>query len=294
MNRQKVRKKMLKFAILGYPIGHSISPQIHKAGFASLGIDADYEILETAPENLIDRIRDIKVNDYAGVNVTIPLKVKVAMFVDEVDKNADLAGAINTIKIGADKTLSGYNTDIIGFKSPLPPSLAGKEVTILGTGGASRAVTVACTELGVKKVNFYTRNIPNALDFVKFFRELAPQIEFTLNQIETLNDLSTTDLLVNATPIGMKGHSADSTPVDKRVLATLPKDAIVYDIVYNPTETVLLEDAHHLGLQTISGLDMLVAQAVAAQKIWFGRTPDFEKMKLAGERALSSYKIDYM
>lgn len=77
---------MLKFAILGYPIGHSISPQIHKAGFESLGIDADYEILETAPENLIDRIRDLKINDYAGVNVTIPLKVKIAIFVDEVDQ----------------------------------------------------------------------------------------------------------------------------------------------------------------------------------------------------------------
>lgn len=285
---------MLKFAILGYPIGHSISPQIHKAGFASLGIDADYEILETAPENLIDRVNFLKKEGYAGVNVTIPLKVKIAMFVDEVDKNADLAGAINTIKINADKNLSGFNTDITGFKFPLPPTLAGKEVTILGTGGASRAVTVACTELGVKKINFYTRNIPNALDFVNFFRELAPQIEFTLNQIETLKDLSTTDLLVNTTPIGMKGHSADRSPTDTKVLETLPKDATVYDIVYNPPETILLEKAYHLGLKTISGLDMLVAQAVAAQKIWFGRTPDFEKMKLAGERALSSYKIDFM
>lgn len=287
---------MLKFAILGYPIGHSVSPQIHKAGFQSLGIEADYEILETAPENLIDRIRDLKINGYAGVNVTIPLKVKIAIFVDEVDKNADLAGAINTIKINPDQSFSGFNTDITGFKSALtsPELLKAKEVTILGTGGASRAVTVACTQLGVKKVNFYTRNIPNALDFVKFFRELAPQTEFTLNQIETLKDLSTTDLLVNATPIGMKGHSADRSPVDKKVLETLQKNATVYDIVYNPTETVLLEHAHHLGLKTISGLDMLVAQAVEAQKIWFGQTPDFEKMKLAGERALSSYKIDYM
>lgn len=285
---------MLKFAILGYPIGHSVSPQIHKAGFASLGIDADYEILETAPENLIERIDFLKKEGYAGVNVTIPLKVKIAMFVEEVDKNADLAGAINTIKINADKSLSGFNTDITGFKSALTCPLQGKEVTILGTGGAARAVTVACTELGVKKVNFYTRNIPNALEFVKFFRELAPQIEFTLNQIETLKELPTTDLLVNTTPIGMKGHSADSTPVNKKVLTTLPKHAVVYDIVYNPTETILLEDAHHLGFQTISGLDMLVAQAVAAQKIWFGATPDFEKMKLAGERALASYHIDYM
>ncbi len=285
---------MLKFAILGYPIGHSISPQIHKAGFQSLGIDAEYEVLETAPENLIERVRELKVKDYAGVNVTIPLKVKIAMFVDEVDKNADLAGAINTIKINADKSLWGYNTDITGFKSPLPPSLEGKEVTILGTGGASRAVTVACTQLGVKKVNFYTRNIPNALDFVKFFRELAPGIEFTLNQNETLNDLSATDMLVNTTPIGMKGHSADAMPLEKRALATMKKGSTVYDIVYNPTETVLLETANELGLETISGLDMLVAQAVAAQKIWFGMTPDFDKMKLAGERALSRYKIDYM
>lgn len=285
---------MLKFAILGYPIGHSISPQIHKAGFASLGIEAEYEILETSPENLIDRVNFLKKEGYNGVNITIPLKVKVAMFVDEVDKNADLAGAINTIKINSDKSLSGYNTDITGFKSAIPQTFQGQEVTILGTGGASRAVTVACIELGVKKINFYTRNIPNALDFVKFFRTLAPNVEFTLNQNETLKELSTTDLLVNTTPIGMKGHSADSTPVSKEVLKTLPPNAIVYDIVYNPTETLLLEEAHHLNLRTISGLDMLVSQAVAAQKIWFGQTPDFEKMKIAGERALSDYKIDYM
>ena len=117
---------MLKFAILGYPIGHSVSPQIHKAGFASLGIDADYEILETAPENLIERIDFLKKEGYTGVNVTIPLKVKIAMFVEEVDKNADLAGAINTIKINADKSLSGFNTDITGFKSALTCPLRGK------------------------------------------------------------------------------------------------------------------------------------------------------------------------
>lgn len=286
---------MRKFAILGYPIGHTISPQIHKAGFESLDIDATYEVLETAPENLIDRIKFLKTNGYSGVNVTIPLKVKIAMFVDSVDKNADLAGAINTIKIDPDQSMSGFNTDITGFKSALSSTdLTGKEVTILGTGGASRAVTVACIELGVKKINFYTRNIPNALDFVKFFRNLAPNVEFTLNQNEMLKNLSATKLLVNATPIGMKGHSADATPVNKQVLTTLSKDAIVYDIVYNPTETVLLKEAEKLGLKTISGLDMLVAQAVEAQRIWFGMTPDFEKMKRAGEKALNKFEIDYM
>lgn len=287
---------MHKFAILGYPIGHSISPQIHKAGFESLGIDADYEILETAPENLIERINFLKNNGYSGVNVTIPLKVKMAMFVDSVDNNADLAGAINTVKINSDLSFSGFNTDIIGFKSaiPNPETLLGKEVTVLGTGGASRAVTVALTQLGVKKVVFYTRNIPNALEFVNFFRKLTPEIEFDLRQMETLNDLSSTDMLVNTTPIGMKGHSADISPVSKNVLSTMRKNAIVYDIVYNPMETVLLQMSQELGLQTISGLDMLVYQAVAAQNIWFGQTPNFDKMKLAGERALTNFRIDYM
>lgn len=283
-----------RFGILGYPIGHSVSPQIHKAGFQSLGIEAEYELLETAPENLIERIRELKALGFSGVNVTIPLKVKIAMFVDSVDKNADLAGAINTIKIMPDGTMRGFNTDITGFKSALKEPMQGKEVTILGTGGASRAVAVACIQEGAKKVNFYTRNIPNALEFVKFFRDLAPNIEFTLNQIETLNDLSSTDLLVNATPIGMRGHSADASPVSKSTLETMKKDGTVYDIVYNPTETILLEDANHLGLKIISGLDMLVAQAVATEEIWFNRKPDFDKMKIAGERALSKYKIEYM
>jgi len=285
---------MHRFGILGFPIGHTVSPQIHQAGFQSLGIDAEYEILETAPQNLIDRIKELKMLNFSGVNVTIPLKVKIAMFVDSVDKNADLAGAINTIKILPDGTMQGFNTDITGFKSALTEPLKGKEATIIGTGGASRAVTVACIQEEIRKVNFYTRNIPNALEFVNFFRKLAPNIEFTLNQIETLNELSSTDLLVNATPIGMRGHSADSTPVQSQTLSTMPKNGIVYDIIYNPTETILLETANHLGLKTISGLDMLVAQAVAAQEIWFGKTPNFEKMKLAGERALSKYKIDYL
>ena len=287
---------MLKFAILGYPLGHSISPQIHQAGFESLGIDATYEILETEPENFLERINFLKKNNYSGVNVTIPLKVKMAMFVEEVDKNASLAGAINTVKINSDKSFSGFNTDIAGFKSAIPFNdiLKDKEVTILGTGGASRAVIVACVELGVKKINFYTRNIPNTLEFVNFFRNLAPQIDFTLNQYETINDLSTTDMLVNTTPIGMKGHSADTSPINEKILATLKNSAIVYDIVYNPTETILLKLAKARGLATVSGLDMLVLQAVEAQKIWFNQTPNFEKMKQAGLKALKSYHIDYM
>lgn len=287
---------MDKFALLGYPISQSVSPQIHKAGFESLGIDATYEILETMPENLIERINFLKNNGYKGVNITIPLKVKMAIFVDEIDKSADVTGAINTVKIGSDGSFTGYNTDVAGFLSaiPTPELLSNKEITILGTGGAARAVAVACISQGVKKINFYTRNIPNSLDFVQFFRNLSPNTEFTLNQYETMHDLSATYMLINATPVGMKGHSANESPLPEHILSTMTPNSIVYDIIYNPMETILVKSAKKLGLKTVSGLDMLTRQAVEAQKIWFNRTPDYDKMRLAGERALSDYQIDFL
>lgn len=287
---------MEKYALLGYPISQSVSPQIHKAGFKSLGIDADYEILETTPENLLDRINFLKNNGYNGVNVTIPLKVKMAIFVDEIDKSADVTGAINTVRINSDRSFTGYNTDVAGFLSAIPSSeiMQGKEVAILGTGGAARACAVACISQKVEKINFYTRNIPNSLEFVNFFRKLSPNTEFTLNQYETLRDLSSIYMLINATPIGMKGHSADETPVSTEVLSTMAKNAIVYDIIYNPMETILIKNAQKFGLKTISGLDMLTRQAVETQKIWFNQTPDFATMRLAGERALSNYDIDFL
>ncbi|MBO7672362.1 shikimate dehydrogenase [bacterium] len=287
---------MLKFALIGYPLGHSVSKEIHEAGFKSLGVDASYELLEVVEENFIEAVKYLKSNTYSGFNVTIPYKVKIAMFTDEFDKNADMAGAVNTIKLNYGGGFSGYNTDIEGFLRAIPDSslLYDANATIIGTGGAARAVTIGCIKAGVKKIDFYTRNIPNALEFVNYFRNLSPNTEFVLNQIETLSDLSDTDMLVNATPVGMKGHSADSMPISSDVLATMKKDSLVYDLVYNPTETLLLKTAQKLGLNVISGLDMLVYQAVEAQIIWFGKVPEFSSMKSAAEKSLNRYEIDFM
>ena len=110
---------MEKFGLIGYPLGHSMSAVIHKAGFESLGIDASYELLETPPENLVDRIKYFKCENYSGFNITIPHKVPIALFVDEIDKYADITGAINTIKINPDRSFKGYNTDVIGFEEAI-------------------------------------------------------------------------------------------------------------------------------------------------------------------------------
>ena len=274
---------MKKFGLIGYPLGHSLSAVIHKAGFESLGVDASYEILETDPEDLVDRVKYFKRENYDGFNVTIPLKLPISLFVQEVDKYADIAGAVNTVNINPDKTFKGYNTDAAGFKKAIPSSvnLNGANVALLGTGGASRAAVLALAELGVKYIGVYTRNIPNAMDYMAYMRRKFPQIEFESHQIDLVRDLSKYQMLVNTTPIGMQGYSADMTPIEEPVLKTLSQGAVVYDVIYNPKKTILLKLAENLGYKTINGLDMLVYQAICAQEIWLGRTPDFNAMKIA-------------
>lgn len=274
---------MNKFGLIGYPLGHSLSAVIHKAGFESLGINAAYDILETEPADLVDRVKYFKHNDYDGFNVTIPLKLPISLFVQEVDKYADIAGAVNTVKINPDKTFKGYNTDAAGFKMAIPSSinLKGASVALLGTGGASRAAVLGLSELGVSEIGVYTRNIPNSLDYMVYMRRKFPNIVFTAYQIDAVRDLSKYNMLVNTTPIGMLGRSADMTPVEPNVLRTMPEGAVVYDVIYNPKKTLLLSNAEKFGLQTINGLDMLIYQAISAQEIWLGRTPDFNAMKIA-------------
>lgn len=278
-----------KFALIGYPLGHSLSKVIHEAGFKSLGINATYDILETPPDTLVDRIKYLKANGYKGFNVTIPLKLPISLFVNEVDNYADLARAVNTVYIDADKSLKAYNTDVAGFKRAIPKdfNLVGKKVAILGTGGAAHAVCVALTECRVKEIAFFTRNIPNSIELMNYVRRKFPSIDFNVYQIENIRSLEEYSMLVNATPIGMLGRAGDMSPVEFSTLQTLRPDSLVYDVIYNPKKTILIRDAQKLGLQTVSGLDMLIFQAVMAQKIWFnGLEPDWKDMKIAALEVL--------
>lgn len=277
-----------KFGLIGYPLGHSLSKVIHEAGFKSLGINATYDILETPPDNLVDRIKWLKGNGYKGFNVTIPLKLPISLFVNEVDNYADLARAVNTVYVEADKSLKAYNTDVIGFRRAIPKAidLRGKKVAILGTGGAAHAACIALTECGVQEIAFFTRNIPNSIDLMNYVRRKFPAINFNVYQIENIRNLGEYSMLVNTTPIGMLGKAGDMMPVETYALESLNRDAVVYDVIYNPKKTVLIRAAEKLNLRTITGLDMFIYQAVAAQEIWFGNTPDFKDMKIAALESL--------
>lgn len=279
---------MYKLGIIGYPLGHSISAAIQKAGFESLGLEGSYDVLETPPEDLISRIKYLKTNGYKGFNVTIPLKVPVSLFLDDIDDYANIAGCVNTVKILEDRSFIGYNTDIYGFKSAIPQNvnLEGLKASILGTGGASRAAVVGLAERGIQFIDFYTRNIINSRQTLDYVRAKFPQIEFNVYQIQNIRSLKDSAIIVNATPIGMKGYMADQMPLELKDLDNLNPATIIYDIVYNPTKTILIKEAEKRGLRTIGGLDMLIYQAQRAIEIWTGKTPDFNIMKLAAVEAL--------
>ena len=282
---------MYKFAVIGHPLTQSLSAVMHNALLKDLGMQGEYELLDTESEDLVDRVKYLKSRDYTGFNVTIPHKVPITLFLDDCDKFADMAGCANTVKIMKDKTLYGYNTDIYGFQKAIPEEvceiLKGNKVTLLGTGGAARAAAIALCDIGVKKIDFYARNIINAQQMVNFLRARFTQVVFELKQMQSLRDLSESSLLVNCTPVGMRGKAMGVSPIDEAVLKTLPKDASVYDIVYNPLKTEFLKMAKNNGYNTISGLDMFVHQGAKAFEIWTGVKAKPDVMKMAVLEALA-------
>lgn len=279
---------MYKLGIIGYPLTHSISAAIQKAGFESLGLEGSYDVLETPPEDLISRIKYLKTNGYNGFNVTIPLKVPMSLFLDDIDDYANIAGCVNTVKINEDRSFIGYNTDIYGFKKAIPPeiNLTGKTASVLGTGGASRAAVVGLAEKGIANIDFYTRNIINSRQTLEYMRAKFPEINFNVYQIQNIRSLAESAIIVNATPIGMRGYMAGEMPLEPKDFDGLNSETVFYDIVYNPTNTVLLKEASHRGFRTIEGLDMLIYQAQRAIEIWTGKVPDTNLMKIAALKAL--------
>lgn len=276
-----------KLGIIGNPLGHSISPVIQKAGLESVGLEAEYDVLETTSEDLVNRIKYLRANGYNGFNVTIPLKIPISFFVNDMDEYSNIAGCINTIKIvGERKELVGYNTDIYGFKSAIPQDidLKNKRAAILGTGGASRAASVGLIEKGITKIDYYTRNIINAQKTVNYIRDKFPKVKFETHQIQNVRNIEDTAIIVNATPIGMKGFAADEKPLSDIVIGSLDKSTLVYDIVYNPLTTEFLKSAQQAGLRTVEGLDMLLYQAQEAIRIWTGKVPDIRDMKIPALR----------
>jgi len=255
------------YGIVGYPVSHSLSPVMHNLAFRELGIKAVYGAFPVKPENLSLAIAGVRALGISGLSVTIPHKVEVMKYLDEVDYVAKEIGAVNTI-INYDGKLFGTNTDWIGVIKSFEEAgidLTGKRVVVLGAGGASLAIVYAMVKSGVKEVVIYNRTYEKAREVASRFGILAYKWE----------DLSTAygDILINATSVGLK--SFDS-PVSKEIVSRF---SVVMDSVYLPVETKLLSLAREENKIIIDGLKMLLYQGVEQFRLWTGINPPLDKMR---------------
>lgn len=257
-----------KLGILGWPARHSLSPKIHRFWFREHAIEATYEIMETPEDALAIELVGIRSGAFRGVNVTVPHKEKALTLVDEADDVARRIGAVNTILVKEEGKLFGSNTDAFGFSESLKQSgcdladVAARPV-ILGAGGAARAVVAALADAGAKDILVLNRTRA---------RSEALAAEWPIVRAGNWEDrdkaLEGATLLINTTSLGMERKD----PLEIS-LGALPKDAWVTDVVYVPLETALLKAAKKRGNRTVDGLGMLLHQAQASFRLWFGITP---------------------
>jgi len=268
------------FCVIGDPIEHSLSPIMHNAVFRHLKLNYAYLAFKVQQSSLGSAIDAFKSLDFKGVNVTIPHKVNVIKFLDELSEEAEIIGAVNTIKFG-EKTI-GYNTDGYGALKALKENGSdpkNKNVLILGSGGAARAISVS---LGLKG-NAASLSILGIVE--SELKKLAEDVGKTgancsakvLNNENLKKEIEKSDILIQCTPVGMHPKT-DETIAAKELLR---KDLVVFDIVYNPLETKLLKEAKKAGAKTIGGIDMFINQGAEALRIWLGIEPPLEIMKRA-------------
>ena len=269
--------------IVGYPVEHSMSPAMHNAAFKALGLDAEYRLAPVKPgqlEEFVDRLRE---GETLGASVTIPHKVEVMRHLDHVDETARAIGAVNTI-VNREGRLHGYNTDGTGGVGALTEeygSLVGRNITILGAGGASRAITYQVSRVDCN-VTVLNRSVEKARNLVDYLRPQTPaELRYGgLTRLPAVID--DTDVLINTTSVGMSPNVCDS-PVPEGLLHG---GLFVYDVVYNPVKTRLLRDAEARGAGTLSGVKMLVYQGAEAFRMWTGAEPPVQLMQRVVEDRL--------
>jgi shikimate dehydrogenase len=252
--------------LIGYPVKHSLSPRIHTWWRKQHGIEGAYELWETSPETLSERVQKIRDLATLGFNITVPHKQAILPFLDEVDDTAARIGAVNTVTQTNGK-LIGTNTDAYGFITNLRENTGTLEgylehVVILGAGGAARAAIVALKDAGASRLTIMNRTARTA-------EALAQEFGCNVAGWAAQNTAPEgATLLVNTTSLGMQGK--EPLHID---ISTLHERAAVYDIVYAPLETRLLEDAHEHGFVAVDGLGMLLYQAQKAFACWHGVEP---------------------
>ena len=264
--------------LIGHPVEHSFSPPMHNAAFQKLGMDYAYVAFDVNPNDLSSAIEGAKSLNIKGFNVTIPHKIEVMQYLDELDEVAELIGAVNTIDF---KELKGYNTDGIGAVRAIEEvsSIKDMDVIVTGAGGASRAISFYLAKFGASSITILNRNVDRAQKLAGdvLASDLISDVNFA--SISQINDyLPNADILVDTTPLGMDPHINDE-PIAKA--ENMHEDLVVFDAVYNPNETVLLKEAIKAGAKPVYGIKMLLYQGAESFKIWTGREAPIDVMQEA-------------
>jgi shikimate dehydrogenase len=263
-------QRFILAGVMGWPVAHSRSPVIHNHWIQQYGLKGSYVLLPVQPDNLKDALKGLKALGFAGCNVTIPHKVEAMKLMDHVDPVAQRMGAINTIVVQPDGSLSGFNNDGFGYIQSLRDAKSdwradAGPVAVIGAGGASRAVVLSLLDEGAKEVRLINRTRSKAQELADQFGARVKVHDWS-ERHESLADVA---LLVNTTNQGMHGQPALELRLDR-----LPVTALVSDTIYIPQETPLLAQARERGNRTVNGLGMLLNQARPAFKAWFGVLPE--------------------
>jgi shikimate dehydrogenase len=275
VSRGRISGKTGLLALVGQPVDHSLSPAMHNAAFAADGLDLVYICLDVDPDDLPAAVRGLEALKLRGFNVTMPHKRAMIQLVDELDEEARISGAVNTVVIEA-SGLRGFNTDGGGMVMACKEAgidLSGKSVLLLGAGGTAAAIAVAFGKAGVGELHIANRSVEHAA----YLRDKLHGTGMKGLVVHPLDTLPDAEIVVNATPLGMK--EGDLLPVPP---AYVREGRGFCDVVYRPgTETPLVRLARERGVPVVAGDRMLLYQGVLAQKLWTGREPNVKAMDLA-------------
>ncbi|CAA9494720.1 MAG: Shikimate 5-dehydrogenase I alpha [uncultured Rubrobacteraceae bacterium] len=266
-------------ALIGDPVGHSLSPAMHNAAFAADGLDFVYVALRVASEDLPAAVRGAAALGLRGFNVTMPHKRAMVALVDELDEGARISGAVNTVVIEG-RTLRGFNTDGPGMVEACREvgiKLEGQAVMLLGAGGAAASIAAAFCDEGIGKLHIVNRNPEHAATLADKLRERGKGAEIEVHPTTSLDGTVRAPIVVNTTPLGMR--DGDPLPLPPEYLDA---DTTLVDAVYRPgAETALVRHARGRGANVVTGQRMLLYQGVLAQRLWTGRQPNVEAMNRA-------------
>ncbi|MBT8242997.1 MAG: shikimate dehydrogenase [Nitrosopumilus sp.] len=264
------------FAVIGDPIDHSLSPNIHSAAFREMNLDSSYIAYRIPKGELEEGVEGLKKIKITGFNITIPHKIEMMKYLDKTDESCSLIGAVNTVS-NSNGVLKGYNTDMDGFLDPFKKkklNISGAKVLLLGAGGAARAIVAGFAKEKAKSITIANRTIEKANTLSEFAKSIG--LDATAIKIQDVKDTAKNyDIIVNATSVGLQNEPSVIS------LKGINEKTIVYDIVYMPMNTDFIKKAKEEKATIIYGYEMLLGQAVRAFEIWHGIEAPYNAMKKA-------------